>query len=102
MQFLLFNAKLLFVKAQYSEGVSLCETYSNRVEVLSLLLSAYYLDLPSVDDLSSIDNIRYSVTYAYMHSLTHTWILMWISSDMVYRSKVNQCVNVDFIVISVW
>lgn len=58
MKFLLLNAKLRFVKEGFTEGVSLCEAYGNRVEVLSLLLSAYYLDLPTVDELSKIDNVR--------------------------------------------
>jgi zinc finger FYVE domain-containing protein 26 len=58
MKFLLLNAKLLFVKEHYTDGVGLCEAYSNRVEVLSLLLSAYYTDLPTVEELAKIDNIR--------------------------------------------
>ena len=58
MKFLLLNAKLLFVKEHYADGVGLCETYTNRVEVLSLLLSDYYLNLPTVEELSKIDNIR--------------------------------------------
>lgn len=58
MKFLLLNAKLLFVKEHYSDGVGLCEAYSNRVEILSLLLTSYYLDLPTLEELSKIDNIR--------------------------------------------
>lgn len=60
MKFLLFNAKLLFGKEHYTDGVALCEAYSNRVEVLSLLLSSCYLNLPTVEELSKIDNIRYA------------------------------------------
>ena len=58
MKFLLLNAKLLFMREHYADGVALCETYSNIVEVLSLLLSDYYLDLPTVEELCKLDNIR--------------------------------------------
>lgn len=62
MRFLLLNAKLLFVKEHYTDGVGLCEAYSNRVEVLSLLLSNCYLNLPTVEELSKIDNVRCEIT----------------------------------------
>ncbi|XP_067941543.1 zinc finger FYVE domain-containing protein 26-like [Watersipora subatra] len=58
MKFLLLNAKLRFVKEHYIDGVGLCESYTNRVEVLSLLISDYYVNLPTVEDLAKIDNVR--------------------------------------------
>lgn len=59
MKFLLLNAKLRFVKEHYIDGVGLCESYTNRVEVLSLLISDYYVNLPTVEDLAKIDNVRW-------------------------------------------
>eukprot|EP00794_Sanderia_malayensis_P003215 gene3215-3692_t len=58
IEFLLFNAKVKFMKAGDIHGVELCDSYIAHVEVLKLLLNSDWQDIPTMQDLSHPEIIR--------------------------------------------
>ena len=75
MENLLLNAKLRFVHAEDSSGVELCDTlvlpklvpllcnmhcrYLSRVDLLRLLVSSSYSEIPSIQELTRPELARY-------------------------------------------
>ncbi|XP_056151758.1 zinc finger FYVE domain-containing protein 26 [Lampris incognitus] len=51
MRQLLFSAKLMFVKVGRSLDLALCDSYISKVDVLKILVTANYKDIPSLDDI---------------------------------------------------
>ncbi|XP_066550908.1 zinc finger FYVE domain-containing protein 26 isoform X2 [Amia ocellicauda] len=51
MKQLLFSAKLMFVKVGRSQDLALCDSYISKVDVLKILVTANYMDVPSLDDI---------------------------------------------------
>ncbi|KAM3918038.1 zinc finger FYVE domain-containing protein 26 [Leptodactylus fuscus] len=51
MKNLLFNAKMIFVKAGASNDLALCDGYSSKVDLLKILVAASYQDIPCLDEI---------------------------------------------------
>ncbi|XP_078590684.1 zinc finger FYVE domain-containing protein 26-like isoform X2 [Branchiostoma floridae x Branchiostoma japonicum] len=58
LRYLLFNAKMKFMKAGESSGIELCDTYLSHVDVLKMLAKAHFHGLPSIQELQSKDKAR--------------------------------------------
>eukprot|EP00795_Rhopilema_esculentum_P014543 gene14543-5610_t len=58
IEFLLFNAKVKFMKAGAINGVELCDSYMAHVEVLKLLLNSDWTEIPTMQELSHPEGIR--------------------------------------------
>ncbi|XP_060119541.1 zinc finger FYVE domain-containing protein 26-like [Heteronotia binoei] len=51
MKQLLFSAKMMFVKAGRSQALALCDSYISKVDVLTILVTAAYRHIPSLDQI---------------------------------------------------
>ncbi|XP_048339945.1 zinc finger FYVE domain-containing protein 26 isoform X1 [Sphaerodactylus townsendi] len=51
MKQLLFSAKMMFVKAGRSQDLALCDSYISKVDVLTILVTAAYRHVPSLDQI---------------------------------------------------
>ncbi|CAH1802978.1 unnamed protein product, partial [Owenia fusiformis] len=58
LRYLLFNAKMKFLKGHDTSGIEQCEVYRSRVDLLSLLIKANCKDIPSILELTKIDSLR--------------------------------------------
>ncbi|XP_019625924.1 PREDICTED: zinc finger FYVE domain-containing protein 26-like [Branchiostoma belcheri] len=58
LRYLLFNAKMKFMKAGESSGIEMCDTYLSHVDVLKMLAQAHFQGLPSIQELQSKDKAR--------------------------------------------
>ncbi|CAH1262608.1 ZFYVE26 [Branchiostoma lanceolatum] len=58
LRYLLFNAKMKFMKAGESSGIEMCDTYLSHVDVLKMLAKAHFHGLPSIQELQSKDKAR--------------------------------------------
>ncbi|XP_070571338.1 zinc finger FYVE domain-containing protein 26-like isoform X2 [Ptychodera flava] len=58
IQTLLLNAKVRYMKCGESSGVALCDTYLSRVDILTLMLSANYKNIPTIEELIKSDSAR--------------------------------------------
>ena len=57
---LLFSAKIKFVSASHNSGLEQCEIYLDRVNLLDLLVTHNCVHIPSVQQLTKIDVVRYA------------------------------------------
>nr|XP_033933647.1 zinc finger FYVE domain-containing protein 26-like [Pseudochaenichthys georgianus] len=72
MKQLLFSAKLMFVKVGRSQDLALCDSYISKVDVLKILVTANYKDIPSLDDIvetSAITRLRHQLLEAEHYQL---------------------------------
>ena len=60
MKYLLFHAKMKFTKCGDNFGMGQCDKYQGLVDLLALLVVDNYKDLPSIDELTKVDSVRYS------------------------------------------
>ncbi|XP_077991490.1 zinc finger FYVE domain-containing protein 26-like [Glandiceps talaboti] len=58
IQTLLLNAKVRYMKCGESAGVSLCDTYLSRVDVLTMMLSSNYKNIPTIEELTKPESAR--------------------------------------------
>ena len=59
MKYLLFHAKMKFIKTGENQGMARCDMYQSLVDLLGLLVTANYKDLPSLQELTKMDSVRY-------------------------------------------
>ena len=56
MKTLLFHAKMKFTKSKNgSDGIAQCDIYQSRIDLLSILVSDNFKDLPSIQELTKPD-----------------------------------------------
>jgi hypothetical protein len=58
VKYLLMHAKVKFVSAGDNAGVSRCEVYSDRIQLLELLVSSGSTWIPSIESLTKMDILR--------------------------------------------
>ncbi|KAM6961382.1 zinc finger FYVE domain-containing protein 26-like isoform 4-T4 [Aplochiton taeniatus] len=51
MRQLLFSAKVMFVKTGQNQDLALCDSYISKVDILTILVTANYKYIPSLDDI---------------------------------------------------
>ena len=71
---LLFNAKVCFLRAEQNSGLSLCDLYLDRVNLLDLLVANDCTYIPSIQQLTKNDylgSVRETLTRSRTQSLTH-------------------------------
>ncbi|XP_068109450.1 zinc finger FYVE domain-containing protein 26 isoform X2 [Hyperolius riggenbachi] len=113
MKNLLFSAKMIFVKAARSHDLSLCDSYSSKVDVLKILVAASYKDIPSLDEIvrpASVIRLRNQLLEAEYYSLAvevstkagldptgvwHAWGMACLKSDNLTgaREKFSRCIK---------
>ncbi|KAL3872697.1 hypothetical protein ACJMK2_035906 [Sinanodonta woodiana] len=57
MKYLLFHAKMKFIKCGENIGMTQCDQYQGLVDLLGLLVSDNYRDLPSIHELTKVDSV---------------------------------------------
>ncbi|KAK3587800.1 hypothetical protein CHS0354_042763 [Potamilus streckersoni] len=57
IKYLLFHAKMKFIKCGENHGMTQCDQYQGLVDLLGLLVSANYRDLPSIHELTKVDSV---------------------------------------------
>ena len=58
MKYLLFHAKIKFIKTGENQGMAQCDMYQGLVDLLGLFVTANYRDLPSLQELTKVDSVR--------------------------------------------
>lgn len=58
MKYLLFHAKMKFIKTGENQGMAQCDMYQSLVDLLGLFVTANYRDLPSLQELIKVDYVR--------------------------------------------
>ncbi|XP_031436154.1 zinc finger FYVE domain-containing protein 26 isoform X2 [Clupea harengus] len=72
MRQLLFSAKVMFVKTGQSQDLALCDSYISKVDVLTILVTANYKYIPSLDDIleaASVSRLRNQLLEAEYYQL---------------------------------
>ncbi|KAG9480868.1 hypothetical protein GDO78_010245 [Eleutherodactylus coqui] len=110
---LLFNAKMIFVKAARSNDLSLCDSYSSKVDLLKILVAASYQDIPSLDEIvrpAAVIRLRNQLLEAEYYNLAievstktgldpsgvwHAWGMACLKSDNLpgAREKFSRCIK---------
>ena len=49
----------LSIKTEENQGMARCDMYQSLVDLLGLLVTANYKDLPSLQELTKMDSVRY-------------------------------------------
>ncbi len=58
LKFMLFHAKMKFLKAGDNTGVAQCDAYLGRIDLLKLLVAANCSYVPSIQQLTKMDSLR--------------------------------------------
>lgn len=59
MKTLLFHAKITFSKStKGADGIVLCDVYQSRIDLLSILVTDNFTDLPSLQELTKTEIVR--------------------------------------------
>lgn len=70
MKYLLFHAKVKFTKCGDNAGMGQCDKYQGLVDLLALLVTANFRDLPSIEELTKVDSVRWvRVLFCYVLDL---------------------------------
>ncbi|XP_069807243.1 zinc finger FYVE domain-containing protein 26 isoform X1 [Dendropsophus ebraccatus] len=113
MKNLLFNAKMIFVKAARSNDLSLCDSYSSKVDLLKILVAASYKDIPSLEEIvrpAAVVRLRNQLLEAEYYNLAievstksgldasgvwHAWGMACLKSDNLpgAREKFSRCMK---------
>ena len=49
----------MFIKTEENQGMARCDMYQSLVDLLGLLVTANYKDLPSLQELTKMDSVMY-------------------------------------------
>lgn len=113
MKNLLFSAKMIFVKAARSHDLALCDSYSSKVDLLKILVTASYQDIPSLHEIvrpAAVVRLRNQLLEAEYYSLAievstktvldpsgvwHAWGMACLKSDNLpgAREKFSRCIK---------
>ncbi|XP_040188463.1 zinc finger FYVE domain-containing protein 26 isoform X1 [Rana temporaria] len=113
MKNLLFSAKMIFVKVARSHDLALCDSYSSKVDLLKILVTASYQDIPSLHEIvrpAAVVRLRNQLLEAEYYSLAievstktgldpsgvwHAWGMACLKSDNLpgAREKFSRCIK---------
>lgn len=113
MKQLLFNAKMMFVKAGRSQDLALCDSYISKVDVLNILVAAAYRPVPSLDQIllpAAVTRLRNRLLEAEYYQLAievstksgldpsgawHAWGMACLKAGNLSsaREKFNRCLK---------
>ncbi|KAG8560415.1 hypothetical protein GDO81_014969 [Engystomops pustulosus] len=113
MKNLLFNAKMIFVKAASSHDLALCDSYTSKVDLLKILVAASYNDIPSLEEIvrpAAVVRLRNRLLEAEYYNLAievstksgldpsgvwHAWGMACLKADYLpeAREKFSRCLK---------
>ena len=86
MKTMLMSAKIRFIKSDDTGGVSQCDVYIDRVNLLDQLLTNNCSYIPSVDQLTKPDTLRYIYHIHPANSLNSNFSLITVH---IYRPSTS-------------